>query len=329
VLGEIVSTLGGEVGKHQAADLIVGLDSPDDAAVMKIDDDKALVFTADFFAPVVDDAYSYGSVAAANALSDIYAMGAVPQMALNLVAWPEEMDLSVIRDVLKGGLDKVMESGAFLAGGHTVKDAEPKFGLAVTGVVHPDRILRKGGAQIGDLIVLTKPLGSGVITTALKESRVREVHLEACVKVMSKLNSSGMLGATAIYPHVHAATDVTGYGLVGHLHEMAIGAECAINIQSDNLPWISGSHEYSKAGLFSDGAVANKEYYGEFVTYAKELAGWKVKLLFDPQTSGGLLMSVQPDSALDLLDAIVDNGGDDSYIVGEVVVGQSGNIIVE
>ena len=185
MLREIVSTLGVEVGKYQAADLLVGLDSPDDAAVMKIDDDKALVFTADFFAPVVDDAYSYGSIAAANALSDIYAMGAVPQMALNLVAWPEEMDPSVMRDVLKGGLDKVIESGAFIAGGHTVKDAEPKYGLAVTGIVHPDRILRKGGAQVGDLIVLTKPLGSGVITTALKESRVRDVHLEACASVMS------------------------------------------------------------------------------------------------------------------------------------------------
>lgn len=329
MLGEIVNTLGGEVRKYRDTNLIVGLDSPDDAAIMKIDDDKALVFTADFFAPVVDDAYSYGSVAAANALSDIYAMGAVPQMALNLVGWPEEMDPSVIRDVLKGGLDKVMESGAFIAGGHTVKDAEPKYGLAVTGIVNPDRILRKGGAQVGDLIVLSKPLGSGVITTAVKESRVRDVHLEACVSVMSKLNSSGMLGANAMYPHVHAATDVTGYGLVGHLHEMAIGARCAIKIQYDNLPWISGSHEYAKAGLFSGGAVANKEYYGEFVTYAKELADWKVKLLFDPQTSGGLLMSVQSDSALDLLDAIVDNGGDDSCIVGEVVVGESGNIIVD
>jgi selenide,water dikinase len=321
--------LGKEAGKYHNADLIVGLDSPDDAAVMKIDDDKALVFTADFFAPVVDDAYSYGSVAAANALSDIYAMGAMPQMALNLVAWPEEMDRGVIRDVLKGGLDKVIESGAFLAGGHTVKDAEPKFGLAVTGIVHPDKILRKDRAQVGDLIVLTKPLGSGVITTAVKESKVKDVHLEACINVMSKLNYSGALGAAAIYPHVHAATDVTGYGLIGHGHEMAVGAGCAIKIQSDKLPWISGSHEYAKAGLFSGGAIANKQYYGGFVTYAKELADWKVKLLFDPQTSGGLLLSVQPESALDLLNAIVDNGGDDSCIIGEVVVGQSGNIIVD
>ena len=329
MLGEIVNTLGEEIGTYQDSDLIVGLDSPDDAAVMKIDDDKALVFTADFFAPVVDNAYSYGSVAAANALSDIYAMGAMPQMALNLVAWPEEMDPSVIRDVLKGGLDKVMESGAYLAGGHTVKDAEPKFGLAVTGVVHPDKILRKNGARVGDLIVLTKPLGSGVITTALKESRVKDAHLEACVNVMSKLNYSGMLGATAMYPHVHAATDVTGYGLVGHSYEMAVGAGCAIKIQSDNLPWISGSDEYAKAGLFSGGAMANKQYYGEFVTYTKELVDWKVNMLFDPQTSGGLLMCVQPDSAIDLLDALVKNGGDDGCIIGEVIAGESGNIVVD
>ena len=296
--------------------------------MMKIDEDKALVFSADFFAPVVDDAYLYGNVAAANALSDIYAMGALPQLAINLVAWPEAMDPSVIRDVLRGGLDKVVESGAVLAGGHTIKDSEPKFGMAVTGIVHPDRILRNDTAQIGDLIVLTKPLGSGVITTALKESKVDDLHLESCLEVMTKLNHSGMLGADDMYPHVHAATDVTGYGLIGHAHEVAVGSSCAIEIQTESLPWIQGSKEYAKAGFFSGGLFSNKRYYEEHVVYVKELLEWRANMLFDPQTSGGLLLSVRPDNAGDLLAAIDRRGGDESWIIGKVIAGDSGRIVL-
>ena len=309
---------------------MVGLSSRDDAAVLKIDDEKALVFTADFFAPVLDDPYAYGSVAAANALSDIYAMGGVPQMALNLVAWPDDMDPEIIAKVLRGAFDKVAEAGAYLAGGHTVRDTEPKFGLAVTGVVHPDRILRSDGARIGDVIVLTKPLGSGVITTALKEAKVEREHLEKCVSVMAKLNKGAMLAATSVHPYLHAATDVTGYGLIGHAHEMAAGARCSIEIELDALPWILGSQTYAKAGMFSGGATANKKYYSEHVTYAdkNKSVEWQTNMLFDPQTSGGLLLSVHRDHASDLLAALAKHGSEESCVVGQVVVGEAGRIVV-
>ena len=311
-------------------DLLVGLDSRDDAAVLRIDEEKALVFSTDFFAPVLDDPYDYGSVAAANALSDIYAMGGVPQMAINLVAWPDDMDPEIIAKVLRGAFDKVVEAGAYLAGGHTVRDTEPKFGLAVTGVVHPDRILRSDGARIGDVIVLTKPLGSGVITTALKQSKVEKLHLKTCVSVMTKLNEGGMLAAQSVYPYIHAATDVTGYGLIGHAHEMATGAGCSIEIEFDTLPWIVGSLTYAEAGMFSGGATANKEYYSEHVTYVykNKIVDWKTNMLFDPQTSGGLLLSVQRDHASDLLAALEKQGSEDSCVVGQVVVGEAGRIVV-
>jgi selenide,water dikinase len=307
------------------------LSSRDDAAVLKIDDEKALVFTADFFAPVLDDPYAYGSVAAANALSDIYAMGGVPQMALNLVAWPDDMDPEIITKVLRGAFDKVAEAGAYLAGGHTVRDTEPKFGLAVTGVVHPDRIFRSDGAKIGDVIVLTKPLGSGVITTALKETKVEKKHLETCVSVMAKLNKGAMLAARSVHPYLHAATDVTGYGLIGHAHEMATGAGCSIEIELESLPWIVGSQTYAKAGMFSGGATANKEYYSKHVTYADKNKGveWQTNMLFDPQTSGGLLLSVHRDHASDLLAALAKYGSEDCCVVGRVVAGEAGRIVVD
>lgn len=328
MLGNILDALGDQVNIYQKSDLLVGLSSPDDAAVLRIDDEKALIFTADFFAPVLDDPYSYGSVAAANALSDIYAMGGVPQMAINLVAWPEDMDPEIIKSVLKGGFDKTKEAGAFLVGGHTVKDAEPKFGMAVTGLVHPDKILRTGGAEPGDLLVLTKPLGSGVITTALKEAKVDERHLEACVSVMTKLNLPAVQAVDAVYPHVHAATDVTGYGLVGHAHEMACGSGYSMVLQVNNLAWIDGSKNYAQAGYFSGGAVANREYYEKYVVYESKFDDWNKMMLFDPQTSGGLLLSVGAKHAHNLLDALNRYGSEDSRVVGEVITDGAEQIVV-
>ena len=328
MLGNILDALGDQVNKHQKPDLLVGLSNPDDAAVLRIDDEKALIFSADFFAPVLDDPYAYGSVAAANALSDIYAMGGVPQMAINLVAWPEDMDPEIIGTVLKGGFDKIREAGAILVGGHTVKDAEPKFGLAVTGLVHPDKILRTGGAEPGDLLVLTKPLGSGVITTALKEAEVDERHLEACVSVMTKLNFSAVQAVDAVYPHVHAATDVTGYGLVGHAHEMACGSGYSMVLQVNNLAWIDGSKNYAQAGYFSGGAVANREHYEKYVVYESKFDDWNRMMLFDPQTSGGLLLSVGADHAHNLLDALKRYGSEDSCVIGEVIAEGAEQIVV-
>ena len=329
MLGNILDALGDQINRYQKSDLLVGLSSPDDAAVLRIDDEKALIFTADFFAPVLDDPYAYGSVAAANALSDIYAMGGVPQMAINLVAWPEDMDPEIIKAVLNGGFDKIKEAGAFLVGGHTVKDIEPKFGMAVTGLVHPDKILRTGGAEPGDLLVLTKPLGSGVITTALKEGKVDERHLDACVSVMTKLNFSAVQAVNAVYPHVHAATDVTGYGLVGHAHEMACGSGYSMVLQVNNLAWIDGSKNYAQAGYFSGGAVANREYYEKYVVYENIFDDWNRMLLFDPQTSGGLLLSVEAEHAHDLLDALKRYGSEDSCVIGEVIADGAEQIVVK
>ena len=194
---------------------MAGLAGPDDAAVFQLDVDRALILTTDFFPPIVDDPYLYGAVAAANALADVYAMGGEALLAINVVGWPNDVESGMLASVLRGGADKVTEAGAFLVGGHTVVDSEPKYGLAVTGLVKPERMFRKGGATPGDTLVLTKPLGSGTITTAIKRGKATDAHTEACVSIMSALNRDAMCAAQAIHPSVHGATDVSGFGLLG------------------------------------------------------------------------------------------------------------------
>jgi selenide,water dikinase len=279
---------------HAAAwpNLLRGLAEPDDAAVWKLDEERALVLTADFFPPVVDDPYAYGAIAAANALSDLYAMGAVPLFALNLASFPADLDPAVITEILRGGGDKVREAGAVVAGGHTTTDREPKFGLAAAGLVHPDRVLTKGGARPGDVVVLTKPIGTGLITTAAMRDLTSPAELETAVRSMSRLNADAARLLRSIPGAVHALTDITGFGLGGHAHEMAVHSGLAFRLDWAALPLLPGAEKYAREGVSFGGAKRNLEYYGKHLREDRPLADWQRALLFDPQTSGGLLAAV-------------------------------------
>ncbi len=256
----------------------------------------------DFFPPVVDDPYAFGAIAAANALSDIYAMGGEPLMAINLVAFPDGLDLAILTEILRGGAEKVREAGAVISGGHSVTDKEPKYGLAVTGMVHPDRIITKGGAQPGDALILTKPLGTGMITTALKRGVARPQHVEMAVASMSRLNRDA---ARIAQQHgVHAMTDITGYSLLGHGHEMAHLGEVNFHIEYSAIPWLPGSDQYAEQDVFPGGTSRNEEYFGEWVEFDQSLNETQRQMLFDPQTSGGLLMAVPAGEADAVLKAL-------------------------
>ncbi len=270
--------------------LLVGLAAPDDAAVYRLTDDIAVVSTVDFFPPVVDDPYTFGAIAAANALSDIYAMGGEPLFALNLAAFPDDLPVEVLTEIFRGGGEKVREAGAVIAGGHTVIDKEPKYGLAVTGRIDPARILTKQGALVGDRLVLTKPLGTGVITTAHKRQQVEAADLEAAVASMMRLNRAAAGVATAM--RAHALTDITGFGLLGHAHEMAHLSSVRLDLDYAALPWLPGALRYAEAGIFPGGTERNADYFGRWVTCELKLSDCNQWLLHDPQTSGGLLMAV-------------------------------------
>lgn len=298
--------------------LLVGLTEPDDSAVYQLDAEKAIVSTTDFFPPVVDDPYAFGAIAAANALSDIYAMGGTPLFAINLVAFPDGLDHMILTEILRGGAEKVRESGAVIAGGHTVTDKEPKYGLAVTGIVHPGHILRKSGAQLGDQLILTKPLGTGVITTALKRDLAHPSHVAEAIVGMSRLNKTA--SALAQRYHVHAMTDITGYSLLGHAHEMAHLGRVGFQIRYSSLLWYSGATDYGKADIFPGGMERNKAYFGQWVQFATPILDYQRDLLFDPQTSGGLLIAVDPDTANNLLKDLLNNG-ETASLIGEVVAG--------
>src|SRR4051812_23514824 len=237
---------------HAHPALLVGLETSDDAAVYQLDAETALVQTLDFFPPIVDDPYQFGAIAAANALSDIYAMGGHPILGLNIVAWPEDLDRTILAALLQGGADKVAEAGAIVAGGHTVTDREPKFGLAVTGLVHPQRLLTKGGAAPNDILVLTKPLGTGLITTAARADRARPAHLAAAVAGMLQLNRAASEALVAC--EVRAATDITGFGILGHAAEMAQASGTQLIIEADEVPVLPGAEEYAEAGISTGGA---------------------------------------------------------------------------
>ncbi|HRL14377.1 MAG TPA: selenide, water dikinase SelD, partial [Aggregatilineales bacterium] len=306
-------------------DLLIGLNEPDDSAVYRISPEVAIISTTDFFPPVVDDPYDFGAIAAANALSDIYAMGGEPIMAINLVAYPDGYGYDLLTEILRGGAEKVRESGAVIAGGHTVTDKEPKYGLSVTGRIHPDRILTKGGARPGDALILSKPLGSGVITTALKNDRADAAHVAAAVAVMKRLNRSAAQAAVAA--GVHALTDITGYGLLGHGHEMAHLSGVTLRLHFDALHWIPGARAYADQDIFAGGMRRNQQFYAPWVTLSAALTEAQRGLLYDPQTSGGLLMAVPAEGAPALL-ASLTAAGDDARIIGEVVAGEAGRIDV-
>jgi selenide,water dikinase len=305
-------------GLFQAADfpnLLVGLAAADDAAVYRINDRQAVIATTDFFPPVVDDPYDFGAIAAANALSDIYAMGGEVLFAINLVAFPENLDKAILREILRGGAAKVAEAGGVIAGGHSVNDKEPKYGLAVVGIVDPARVIRKGGALPGDALILTKPLGVGLITTALKREQAEPDHVALAVASMKRLNRAA--SAAALEAGAHAMTDVTGFGLLGHAQEMAIQGRVDFRFHLSALPWLPGALAYGEAGAFPGGTYNNKDYFGRWVNFAGDITELHRDMLFTPETSGGLLIALDPRQTGAFIERIPD-----AVVVGEVTAGE-------
>ena len=274
--------------------LIVGLGAIDDAAVYKINDQQAVISTADFFPPVVDDPYTFGAIAAANAMSDVYAMGGQVLMAINLVAWPDNLDSALLSEILRGGADIVARAGGAIAGGHTVTDDEPKYGLAVTGIVHPEHILTKGGAQPGDLLILSKPLGTGLLTTAQKRGKVSEEDIAAAVQSMTRLNrrASELLVQAGV--GVHAVTDITGFGILGHAWEMAAQSLTGMRFDFSALPLLPHARQYAEARCIPGGTARNESYLRPHVRLDEKLDAAAQAILFDPQTSGGLFAAIDP-----------------------------------
>lgn len=283
-------------------DLLVGLQTRDDAGVYRLNADMALIQTVDFFTPMVDDAYLFGQIAATNALNDVYAMGGTPLLTMNIVCYPRCEDMQVLRDILAGGLSKVQEAGALLVGGHTIDDQEPKYGLSVTGLIHPDRVIGNGGARAGDILYLTKPIGNGVIATAIKaEMASLEAYREA-VQWMTILNRPASEAMQQI--GVNAATDITGFGLVGHLYEMAAASQVDIELRSESVPLMREALNYADIGMIPAGAYVNREYLSSKVFYQENIQPIVNDLLFCPETAGGLLISVDAERAAALQKAL-------------------------
>lgn len=290
----VLSQLLDGIKVHSDPNLLVGFDKSDDASVYKISDDLALVQTVDFFPPIADDPYTFGAIAATNALSDVYAMGGEPKLALNIMAVPEGMPGEAVHEMLRGGYDKVYEAGALITGGHSILDPEPKYGLAVTGFVHPDRMLTNSGAKPGDVLLFTKPIGIGILTTAAKADMLTPELEKRMTDLMMTLNKAAR-DAMVKY-RVHACTDVTGFGMLGHLSEMATGSDVAITLHVDEVDLISEAYEFAQMGLLPAGMYRNRSFAEKYVD-AGQTGLAKQDMLYDPQTSGGLLIAVDPADA--------------------------------
>ncbi len=297
---------------------MVGLEVSDDAAVWKISDDVAVIQTLDFFPPVVDDPYDYGAIAAANAMSDIYAMGGEVVLALNILGFPSDLEPEIVAEILRGGAEKVAEAGGVLAGGHTVDDREPKYGLSVMGLVHPDHVLTKANAQVGDVLVLTKALGAGIITTALKGGAADPAHVARAVESMKRLNRQAAQFLQQV--GAHACTDITGFALLGHAHEMAEKSKVRLQVRVDRLPFLDGAVEYAEQWLFPAGTCRNEQAYRCGIEFAASVSEEMQQLLFTPETSGGLLASVPPERVQTLLTLFADAQAP-CWVVGEVADG--------
>ncbi len=306
-------------------DLLVGLETADDAGVFRLTPEIALIQTLDFFTPVVNDPYTFGQIAAANALSDVYAMGGRPLTAMNIVCYPTKtVPKEVLKAILAGGLAKIHEAGALLVGGHSVDDTELKYGLAVTGIVHPDKVITNAGAQVGDRLILTKPLGSGVIATAMK-GRLASAEAEAAViQVMTALNR--LPEECLANVSVHAATDITGFGLLGHALEMAGASEVELTIRASRVPILEAAKDYAAMGLLPAGSFANRNFCQQCLELAPALSPILVDLLSDAQTNGGLLLAVSPEEAPGLLTCLHRQGITAAAIIGEVSGPGSGRI---
>lgn len=310
------------------SNVLVGLDRADDAGVYKVTDDIAMIQTVDFFTPVVDDPYWFGQIAAANALSDVYAMGGVPKTAMNLVAFPiKEMDIAILRQIIQGGLDKMTEAGVVLLGGHSVEDKELKYGLSVTGFIHPDRILTKKDLKAGDRLILTKPLGTGIVNTAVKGGLASADIIHRVTRLMATLNRD----AAHIMRHypAHACTDITGFGLLGHLAEMISDTPLGIRLMSQEIPIIPEAVDYAGMGLVPAGAYKNREFHECRVDFAPSVDRIVQDILFDPQTSGGLLIGVQKDNAGELVAELQEKGIQEAAIIGEVMAESEERIVVD
>ncbi len=306
----------------------MGLDRADDAGVYKITDDIAIIQTVDFFTPIVDDPYWFGQIAAANALSDVYAMGGEPKTAMNLIGFPiSQMDISVLRRILQGGLDKMKEAGVVLVGGHSVEDNELKYGLSVTGLIHPDSVLTKTGLVAGDRLILTKPLGTGIINTAIKGGIASEEIIDTVTQLMATLNHEAA-NVMKDFP-VHACTDITGFGLLGHIAEMVVDSDLGIEVHAQSVPFLNEAHEYASMGFVPAGTHNNRKFREFMVEMSPSVDPVVQDILFDPQTSGGLLISVKAESADALLDALKEKGILWSAIIGKVITEPKGKIIVK
>ena len=303
------------------------MDKADDAGVYKITDDIAIIQTVDFFTPIVDDPYWFGQIAAANALSDVYAMGGIPKTAMNLICFPlKKMDFSILRQILQGGLDKMKEAGVVLIGGHSVEDNELKYGLSVTGFIHPDRVLTKKDFKVEDRLILTKPLGTGIINTAIKGGLASSEIIETVTHLMATLNRDAA-EIMQDYP-VHACTDITGFGLLGHLAEMVADSEFGVEIQANRVPILSESLEYAAMGLVPAGLYKNREFRQAMVDISPSVDTFIQDILFDPQTSGGLLICVARESADDLVAKLRQKGMDKTAIIGKALPEPKGRIVV-
>ena len=292
-----------------------------------MNDELAIVQTVDYITPVVDNPYDFGAIAAANALSDIYAMGAQPVTALNLVGYPvKTLPMSLLGEILRGGAEKVMEAKASVVGGHSIEDNEPKYGLAATGLIHPDRIIRKGGAQTGDLLILTKPIGVGIITTGIDRGSVDEATIAQVTKVMTMLNKDASIAMQEV--GVHAATDVTGFGLLGHLHEMARASGVGAKVVLEEIPVLAEAWDLARKDVIPEGSYNNYRYLADFVTWERTISHDVQMVLCDAQTSGGLLIAAPPQNALKLVKILQQKGVEDARIIGEVIPDRNGNVWV-
>ena len=305
-------------------DLLVGLGEPDDAAVWRIDENRALVITTDFFTPVVDDPYDYGAIAAANALSDVYAMGGKPFLALNIAALPPDLPTEIGAEIMRGGAEKVLEAGAVLAGGHTIQDKEPKYGLIVIGFAQPDRMFTKGGAKPGDRLVLSKPLGFGTVTTAIKRGIASDEETREVVGWMKRLNKAA--SELALESGVRCGTDITGFSLLGHASEMARASGVALRFSLDKIPLTRGARAYADDFVFPGGSSDNRLFYGSHVAFTNGIDEASQLLLFDAQTSGGLLLAVPAENIEKLLQraAQIDQP---MWVIGEVLAGQGIEVV--
>jgi selenide,water dikinase len=294
------------------------MESLDDAGVYKLSDDLAIIQTIDFFTPIVDDPYDFGQITVANALSDVYAMGGKPLTALNIVCFPiNKLDISILKDMLKGGIDKMKEAGVTLVGGHSIDDAELKYGLSVTGTVHPERLVTNSGAKVGDKLILTKPLGTGIISTALKAGKVSKETVAKMTKYMAALNKKASELMQEV--GVHACTDITGFGLLGHACQLAHNSQVGIKINPSSVPVFTEVEEFAKAGLCPGGLYRNREFYGKMVEFSKQVPDYIQDILFDAQTSGGLLISLAPEKAELLVGRLKKAGVRDTAIIGEII----------